>query len=388
MNNPIYLYLSSWGRHGDGIGLGIFRFDPDQGELFFLKMADTNNPHGLLWIDTERNLLYACNETEYFPGHSCRSGRIFTYAIDPKTGDLHRIGEIPTNCPDPCYLSVDGNRRYLVVAHHSVMHKYVRHVRTMDGFLTVTANPVEADLQLYSLNENGIPTTLLDNIDHRKYGNPEDDAHPHSCAFSPDGTLFAVADKGSGYLYMYRIDSVSGRLIALDRALTDKPGAYPRHVVFHPSKPYLYVNHEATQNGRPYVSVFVYDRDGRIRRLQIADAAEGDLTWDPSIVLQQQGLAISRDGKYLYTLINSANRIGVFAVNDDGLLTRIQNIAVTGTWPRSLTISPDGRYLITGCMLSGDISIYLRREDGTLYFHKAGPCQKGASFGIFYEGRC
>ena len=384
MQKDVFMYLSSWGRHGDGIGLCIYRFDQENGILTLLKEADDQNPHGQMWIDRDRKLLYVCNETEFFPGHFCRSGRIFTYRIDPSTGDLTRISEITTNCPDPCYLSVDGSRKYLMVAHHSVMHKYVRHVRTPDGQLTITANPLEADLQLYRLDENGIPAELLDNIDHRRYQNPEDDAHPHSCTVSPSGDLIAVADKGSGYLYMYRINENAGRFEMLDRALTDRPGAYPRHVVFHPYMPFLYVNHEATLDNRPYVSVFRYTRDGRLKREQIIDAAEGKLSWDEKIVLQQQGLAITADGSHLYTLINSANRIAAFSIDSrEGTLRRIQNIPVKGSWPRSLTLSPNDRFLITGCMISGDIGIYRRHTDGTLTLHREGPVQKGASFGAF-----
>ena len=383
-NRFVSYYLSSWGRHGEGVGLGMYRFDQDEGQLEFLGKADEKNPHGLICVNRDQTRLYCCNETENFPGYPFKSGRIFTYEIHKEKGLLTRIGEIPTNCPDPCYLSIDGSENYLIAAHHSVMDRFVRHVRSTDGHLVVTPNPVEADLQLYALDENKVPYMLLDNIDHRKYTEPGSAAHPHSCTVSPDGMLIAVTDKGSGHLFMYRIDKEHARLELLDQKLTDCPGANPRHLVFHPHLPYLYLNHEATVNGRPYVSVFRYTPDGKLERLQVIDAAIGEMHPTKEIVLQQQGLTITREGDFLYTLINSDNRISAFSIDSEtGRLTLIQNIPVEGVWPRALALCPNEKFMIAGCMLSGDLRIYRRHDNGMLTFHGEGPKQKGASFGIF-----
>ena len=59
--------------------------------------------------------------------------------------------------------------------------------------------------------------------------------------FDPSGRFVVVPDKGFDCTFIFRFDN--GRL-ALQQAMPSRPGAAPRHCIFHPTLPVLYVNNE------------------------------------------------------------------------------------------------------------------------------------------------
>ena len=56
-------------------------------------------------------------------------------------------------------------------------------------------------------------------------------AKPHQVEFDPSGRFIAVPDKGLDCVFTYRLDEVTGKLIAVDApAAPAREGAGPRHV--------------------------------------------------------------------------------------------------------------------------------------------------------------
>ena len=65
-------------------------------------------------MDTKHHILFALNETinrnKSRPGGG---GNIFEYHFDPRTGQPESVSVIPTLCPNPSYLSLSADGRYM-----------------------------------------------------------------------------------------------------------------------------------------------------------------------------------------------------------------------------------------------------------------------------------
>jgi Lactonase, 7-bladed beta-propeller len=66
--------------------------------------------------------------------------------------------------------------------------------------------------------------------------------HPHFVSFDPSGRFLLAPDRGTDRLHIYRLDLSTGKLVPNNPAFAKtRPGAGPRHLAFHPSKPWAYV---------------------------------------------------------------------------------------------------------------------------------------------------
>lgn len=383
--NKTFLYVSSWAEHGGAPGLGRYLADTDTGELFFQEMINTRDSFNASWVNAAGSKLYVNNEVPCFKEGMEASGRIFVYDLDRETGSASEAGQVITGCPNPAYLCLDPSGRYLFEAHHSCRMGVTRHCRDLKGEIRSLSIFAEADVQVYRMDPDGMPEKLVENIDHNQYERGLE-AHPHSAVFSPSGKLLAVADKGTGKLYLYTFDYEKERLLLLSSQMTDKEGAAPRYVIFHPSRPYLFVNHEASYDGKCYVTAFRYQEDGGLERICVTNVLDPALPVKQSIRLEQQGFVIDPQGKYLYTLINAADAIAVIEIEQEtGRLTHIRSCAVPGNRPRGLAMFPNGRFLLSMCLVGGELTVFEIGEGGTLRVVSQKYKQPGASYASFCE---
>ena len=108
----------------------------------------------------------------------------------------------------------------------------------------------------------------------------------------------------------------------MSRTMSDEPLSESRYCVFHPTKPYLFVNHEHSGNGKMMVSAFHYNEDGELELINKVDCLPKDTSAKCG-----QGFCISKDGKYLYNLLNGYDAVAVYKVGEDGLLTQTEYTA-------------------------------------------------------------
>ncbi|MGM9602086.1 MAG: lactonase family protein [Faecousia sp.] len=384
-NQKLYAYVSSWEPHGGAPGLGLYETDPNTGVLRFVEMLNTADSLNGSCVDAENKKLYVNNEIQVDMDSLSVSGRIFTYDLDPKTGKAREASRLVTHCPNPAFVTLDPTGNYLFEAHHSRGISVIRHQRNAAGKLEEVPSFGEASVQVYALNDSKYPETLVECVDHADYPAGVD-AHPHCAVFSPSGKLIAVADKGTGHLYLYTFDYDSQRLTLKNKVVTDEPGASPRYALFHPTKPYLYVNHEASLDGSCYISCYQYEENGGLKQIGKINALQNPETVSIHGKLEQQGFVMTPDGSCVYTLISGANVVSVMKINQEtGTLQVVQNVPVQGVHPRAMAMYPDGGFLMTGCLVSGDLATYRIREDGTLERAFSGLSQKGASYISFYR---
>lgn len=393
---PCYLYCSLWKEHGGAPGLGRISFDPSQGTLGKAEKLNDSISFNCSKVYPDRRLIYISNEIDEQPDSEHRTGRVYGYEIEEETGDLRELFHRDTGCPNPSYLTLDPTGRYMVVAHHSTSDHVTRLVCREDGGYEPVSYWNDSAVELFRVKEDGSLGELVDVVRHvpdrpvwDRFGRPGN-CHPHCAVFSPDGTWCAVCDKGDGYVYLYRIDYEKEKLVLGGKYLTDTDTSAPRYCVFHPTLPYLYINHEHADQGNLNISVFRYQKEGSLERVQVLSvlSGEGIPEEQKKQHYEQQGFCMHPSGQYVYTVIHGyqVNSIGVCRVDPQtGQLTLLENAPIEGEWPRGVVLSPDGRYLLSSCLASGDIAVYEIGADGRLTANGSHAVLKGCSYMSFYE---
>lgn len=384
--NQIYLYMSLWGEHGGAPGLALFSFDTETGAISLIRKLDDSRSFGPSVIDAERNIFYVCNETNLEPELGYDSGRIYGFRIDPETGGLTELFRRETYCPFPDYIGFSADQKYMLVPHHSHARSITTIERNADGKYVPVVRYMDSAVDLFTMTQGGIIDELVDVRKHRfdhkttDYEGRVTIPHPHCAVCSPSGKLFAVADKGDCHLYLYEIDREKNELKLLSRTMTDAPLSEPRYCVFHPTKPYLYVNHEHSGHGRMMVSALRYDEDGSVTFINKVDCLpEGERA------NCGQGFCMSPDGKYIYNQLSGFNTVAVLEVDqEDGHISLKQHAMIEGAKPRNCNLSPDGRFLITAC-LSGEIAVYAVGDDGCLTLTPHREFMVGSAYINFYQ---
>lgn len=386
-NSKIFMYVSQWAFKLGEPGLSLYTFDPQTGAIEFVKKLNDSLSLGYSKVDQRRKLIYLCNECDLFPETPCNTGRVYCYAIDPDSGGLTLKSRKETYSPFTSYLNTDPEGKYLMVSNHSMNVFTTTVEKEESGAIRPVLHHHDSLINLFRLNEDG---TIGEMVDFAKHEAPRQlqfsllgkpvIPHPHSVMRSPSGKLYACCDKGDGHLYLYTIEK--GKLKLLSRTLTDTQRSEPRHCAFHPTLPYLFVNHEHTPGDKVTLTTFRYDEEGHMEKAAVFHAdLSGMEPKEPH--RQQQGMAISPDGRFVYTQVHGFNRLLTLAVNEQtGELTQIQATPIEGTWPRSLNLSPDGKFLIC-CCLEGQIIVYRIGRDGLLTdtgFHGFTKGAGGVSF--------
>ena len=172
-------------------------------------------------------------------------------------------------------------------------------------------------------------------------------AKSHSVQVSPDGRLLAVANFGADELELFAIDREHERLRLLQSVAVDF-GRQPRHMVFHPDGKHLYL---LTESGN---RVYVY----RLANDALTElAAYSTLDPDKRAEGMAADIAVSPDGAFLYATNRSQNNIAVWRVLPGGLLDSVGWYDCGGEGPRGIAVSPDGGTLFCANNDSGAVAV-------------------------------
>ncbi len=366
-NEKRFVYVSSWNKFTGNPGIGLYQMDAKTGELEFLRMENETLCCGFSFVDKKRNVLYITNETDRNPDYPAAGGGfIYAFRINRETGALTELCHAATYCPDPCYMNQDKTGKFLIVANHSSRSAVTKIIQQEDGKYGAQILYDDAVINLYELDEEGKIFGPLDVVKHVGGGTLPDQLHamPHTVLVSPDGQFVAVCDIGQDKIYMYKINYEKRKLELVSDPYQDVPGSCPRYCQFHPTEPYLYVNHENSKEGMNVI-VLKYNSKGNLELTETVNAApEG---FEKKQGDEQQGLVLHPSGNYLYDIVKGPDIVTVFSVSQDGkILCPIQYQKIEGVWPRGCTVTEDGRFLLTTCLISGDIHVFSIQQDGKL----------------------
>jgi 6-phosphogluconolactonase len=278
--------------------------------------AETPSP-SFLTLDDKRRVLFSANETESFES---KAGGVSAFSIDPATGKLKFINEQSSMGARPCHLVLDKTGKNLLVANYN------------SGNVAVL--PVAADGRL------GEATCVVQDTGVGPNPERQKGPHAHCVALSPDNRFAFVCDLGTDKVMIYKFDTEHGQLTPNDPPFaTVKPGAGPRHIVFHPNGKFAYVINEIDST----ITVFAYDPTaGTLKELQTLSSLPRDYNgWNTAAEI-----AVAPSGKFLFASNRGHNTVVSFAIDaSKGTLNWVAEQNTGGKMPRHFGILPSGNQL-------------------------------------------
>ena len=164
-----------------------------------------------LAVRPDKRVLYASIRSDPF--------RVLSLAIDPASGRLDEIGSAPLPA-SMCWISTDRRGRYLLSASY--------------GSSLVAVSPID-DEGVAGAAQQVVAT----------------EEKAHAIQVDPNNRFAFATCLGGGVVRQMRFDAATGRLE--DNAVPAwraRPGAGPRHFVFHPTDPFVFLLNELDATDR------------------------------------------------------------------------------------------------------------------------------------------
>ncbi|KOG19518.1 lactonase family protein [Streptomyces viridochromogenes] len=305
-------YIGSFTAAG-GPGIVAASVAANSGALTVLGgTGDVPDP-AYLALSPGGDTLYAVSETA--------EGAVAAYRVTGGKPEL--IGSpVPVGAGGPTHLSL-----------------FAGHVLTANyGSGSVTAVPVRPDGSLA-----GAPSAVLQHTGSGPHTPRQQGPHAHQVQPAPSGRWAVSVDLGTDSL---RVCTLTDGTLDVHREIALRPGSGPRHLAFHPHRPYAYVVNELT----PTVTVCHWDTDdGTLKPLAEVPVLAGA----PADDAYPSGIVASPDGRFVWTATRGEDVLSTFAVEGEELrLTG--TVTCAGHWPRALTEA--GGFLYVANERSGDVS--------------------------------
>lgn len=344
-------YVGTYSTGADNHGEGIYRLrvNLDTGELTDRKLAAKTPDPTWIVIAASKKFLYAINEVTDFAGGN---GSVSAFAIEAG-GELKLLNTVSSAGAGPAHMSLDATGKFAFVANY------------FGG--TIAVLPVNADGSLsevvdvhHDLNMLG-PARPANAPPGSFAVSGHDTPHAHMIAADPANKFVLSTDLGQDRLYSYAFDASTGKL-APRGFLTLLGGVGPRHFAFHPNGKWLYaITEESSQ-----IIFMNYDsQTGAPAIKQVHSALPPGFEG----TTYASEIAISPDGKFVYSANRLHDTISIFAIADDGDPKFIGEASTMGDYPRHFAIDPSGRLLLACNQHSDSItSFHIDRETGKLSF--------------------
>lgn len=342
-NFLVYFGTSTNAKNGSK-GVYVSRFNTATGELTEPQLAaEAGNP-GFLAIHPSKKYLYACGDVTSADGK--KAGGISAFGIDSKSGKLTLINQAATTGAGPCHVSVDKT-----------------------GKVATISNYGSGSISSYAIKEDGSVSPEVSFFQHEGSGaDPKRQAgpHAHSMNFSPDNRYAFACDLGLDKVLIYKVDTASGKLTPNDPPFAKTPaGGGPRHLAFHPSGKFVFVNNEMGMSE----TVFAYDAEkGALTEVETVSTL-------PEADRGKKGLSTAEsvahpNGRVVYVSNRTHDTIAVFACDPaTGKLTLLQNVPVEGKIPRNICLDPTGKWLIAAHQDSATAALFkVDQDSGKLTF--------------------
>ena len=310
---PTFAYVGCFTtqkRKARGKGVAVFRIDPATGAWMFIEACDAiPNPHYVCLDHTQRFLYSAHGD----------SSEIGAYARDPKTGKLRFLNKQQTGGDNSSTVTPDPSNRYVVLANGP----------------GVAVFPINKDGSLAPRSDLVIPSGAPGPFRDEQHG-----PHPHQAIFDLTGRFVVVPDKGLDKVHVFRFDAVHGKLVPCDPPFVKaRYGAIPRHVAFHPSRPYAYVVNEQDST----VNAYHWDTGrGELKPFQRVPTTPTTYVGDNMAA----EIAILPSGKFLYASNRGHDSVVIYSVDHaTGKLDPVGWESVQGRKPRFFGLDPDASHL-------------------------------------------
>jgi 6-phosphogluconolactonase len=368
-----------------GPELTTYAVNADEGSLS--KTSSVMLPFAVQYVWPHRN-----NSVLYVAWSNGMQGDrhgLTAYRIDPTSGGLSPHGQAIDIRHRPVHLTVDMDATHVLVAYN---------------------NP--SSLSVHSLNPDG---TLGSEV---KQPAPTDGGiYAHQIRVHPSNRTVVMVTRGNGptpnrpedpgalKIYSYKNGIVTNRQsIAPNGGF----GYQPRHVDFHPSQPFMYLNLERQNQLQAYR--VVNGESIEPNALFTKDTLDDQKSSKPA---QMTGaIHVHPNGRFVY-LSNRAsgttvsegkpvweggeNTIGVYAINQQtGEPMRIQNMDTGGMHTRTFTLDADARLLVAanqnavtkadGTRVPASLVVFRMGDDGRLTFVRKYEIATGQGGSLMWAG--
>jgi len=328
MSNTLALYASA------GPGLTHYELDAVAATLTTRSSVTLPQDVQYAWPHPSRRVLYVA----WSDGADRHDHGVTAFSIDSASGALRRHSE-PVRLPArPIHLSVDMTGTHLLIAYNLPSSATV-HRLAPDGTIGVqVAAPARLDAGVYAHQVRVDPSNqfaiLVTRGNGPAAGKPEDPGALKVFGYD-NGTLTNRASVAPGGGFDFQ----------------------PRHLDFHPSKPWVFVSLERQNRLQVYrklpdgiLSAPLFTKDSVTAPEHVVTAqAAGTVHVHPNgrFVYQANRAngTTAFQGKNVFA--GGENSIAVYAIDQDtGEPTLIQNIDTRGMRPRTFALDPAGRVLV------------------------------------------
>ncbi|MDT7687799.1 MAG: 6-phosphogluconolactonase [Acidobacteriota bacterium] len=324
----LLIYVGTY-TSGGGEGIYLYRFDLKTGALIHAGTTRGVVNPSYLTLDRRRRFLYAVNEVEEFEG--ARSGAVSAFAIDQATGGLRFLNQRASKGGATCYVTADNAGRFILVANY------------VGGNVAVL--PVLKDGSL------GDAVDVKQDSGSGPNRERQEGPHAHSVVLDRAGRFAYSCDLGTDRVMTYRFDARTGRLTpnAEQPFVALKPGAGPRHIIFHPVGRFVYVMNELDS------TVTAFTRDGAKGTLRESETVS---TLPANFAGANTGadLHVTPDGRFLFCSNRGHDSIASFRVDaSTGGLRPLGHTHTGGKTPRNFAVDPTGRFLLVANQKSDNV---------------------------------
>jgi 6-phosphogluconolactonase len=295
-------------RKAKGKGIALFTIDPASGKWTFVEACDALHNPSYICLDRAQRFMYSAHGD---------SSEVCAYARDARTGKLTLLNKQDTKGDNSSTVEVDASGRWVLLS-------------TGPG---VALFPVKADGSLGPYSDLVIPEGEPGPLRDEQEG-----PHPHQATFDLTGRFVVVPDKGLDRIQVFRFDAERGKLASCD-ILPARHGAVPRHITFHPRRPYAYL---VAENDSTVFALHWDTGTGKLKPFQRVPTLPTDFV-DDNMAAE---IAITPSGKFLYASNRGHDSIVIYSVDEaSGRIATVGWEPVRGKKPRFFALDPAAEHL-------------------------------------------
>ncbi|QKZ12060.1 lactonase family protein [Spirosoma sp. KUDC1026] len=326
------IYVGTYSVRGSE-GIYVYEFDRKTGKMQQIQTIGNSKSPSFLALHPSGNYLYSVNEGSQSGPN--KAGAVSAYAIDAKTGKLTFLNSQSSLGSGPCHVSIDRTGKTVFVSNYG------------GGSLAVL--PVLEDGKLAAASDSVID--VGNGPDKQRQEKP----HVHSAILSPSNKTVYVSDLGTDQVNQLRVNALTATVeSAKPPFVAVKPGSGPRHLTFHPNGQFAYLAEELTS------SVAVFRRNTATDELSLVQDGVKTLSDDFNGKNTSADIHVDPMGKFLYQSNRGENTLAIFAIDQNGMLTKVGSESTMGKDPRNFLIDPKGNYLFAANQNSDNIVLFRR----------------------------
>jgi 6-phosphogluconolactonase len=320
---PAFAYIgcfTSAARKASAKGISVYRIDPTGAWTLQQTLETVPNPQ-FIAFDRQQRYLYSVHGD---------GTEVSAYSIDKVSGQITFLNKQPTQGKNSTHLTPDPSNRYIVIGNGP----------------GIAVFPIKADGSLAPLTD--MVPAAGEVGPHRNQSAAG--AHPHYVSFDPSGRFLLAPDRGVDRIHIYRLDGATGKLLANDPPFArTRSGAGPRHLAFHPTKPWAYVCDELDST----VTAYGWDSQrGALTPLQVTPTLPDTFLGNN----QPAEVQVAPSGNFLYVSNRGHDSIVIFSIDPaSGRLAPIGWEPTRGRTPRFFTLDPTGSLLYAANLESDNI---------------------------------